>query len=187
MHKKLCYWFIFKRGHYLWSKYHFKLSPPNENATALFSVIVHICSHTATHQLLSHLWGHTQPLWSHRSRVESPGEVGRGSTTLHEHCRGQRKKVIRVLVQCSFTYRGFRDQISPAIGENCKVGITVNESSNVCFSSPLTTLFQRETFMGILKFWMDIMKTLSTPKNAKNFHYEQHEFWTRSFFLCKFI
>ena len=40
MHKKLCYWFIFKRGHYLWSKYRFKLSPPNENATALFSVIV---------------------------------------------------------------------------------------------------------------------------------------------------
>ena len=29
-----------KRGHYLWSKYRFKLSPPNENATALFSVIV---------------------------------------------------------------------------------------------------------------------------------------------------
>ena len=29
-----------KKGHYLWSKYRFKLSPPNENATELFSVIV---------------------------------------------------------------------------------------------------------------------------------------------------
>ena len=29
-----------KNGHYLWSKYRFKLSPPNENVTELFSVIV---------------------------------------------------------------------------------------------------------------------------------------------------
>ena len=41
-----------------------------------------------------------------------------------------------------------RDRIYPAIGENCKVGITVNGSSNVCFSSPLKTLFLRGTFWG---------------------------------------
>ena len=38
------------------------------------------------------------------------------------------------------------DQISAAIGENCKVGITVNGSSNVCLSCPLKTLFLCENF-----------------------------------------
>ena len=42
MHKKHCYWFIWKRGHYLWSEYSFKLSPPNENGAELFSMIVPI-------------------------------------------------------------------------------------------------------------------------------------------------
>ena len=31
----------FKKGHYLWSKYRFKLSPPNEDGAELFSMIVH--------------------------------------------------------------------------------------------------------------------------------------------------
>ena len=31
-----------KKGHYLWSKYRFKLSPPDKNVTELFSVIVHM-------------------------------------------------------------------------------------------------------------------------------------------------
>ena len=43
------------------------------------------------------------------------------------------------------------DRISPAIGENCKVGITVNGSSIVCFSSPLKTLFLCGTFWGNFK------------------------------------
>ena len=51
------------------------------------------------------------------------------------------------------------DRISTAIAENCEVGITVNGSSNVCFSSPLKTLFLRGTMGGILKIWIEIMKT----------------------------
>ena len=43
------------------------------------------------------------------------------------------------------------DIITTAIGENSKVGITVNGSSNVCFSSPLKTLFLCGTFWGNFK------------------------------------
>ena len=40
MHKKRCYWLIFKKACYLYSKYHFKFSSPNKNGTELFSMIV---------------------------------------------------------------------------------------------------------------------------------------------------
>ena len=40
MYKKYCYWFIFQKIHYLWSKYRFKSSPPNENGAEHSSMIV---------------------------------------------------------------------------------------------------------------------------------------------------
>ena len=43
------------------------------------------------------------------------------------------------------------DLIYPAIGEIYEVGVTVNESSNVCFSSLLKTSYPRENFWGNFK------------------------------------
>ena len=41
MQMKYKNWFFFKKEHYLWSKFRFKLSPPNEDGVKFFSMIVH--------------------------------------------------------------------------------------------------------------------------------------------------